>query len=173
MTEPTGPIDWARQQQAEREQQPARHTADTITSDALDQLYARIETLEHVAESNKEAYKLVVLDAQAATQLLRDGKAALRQAALDQLTDREAISYWTHQTQLAREHSYYDNRALASTVVQARRWAARAEEAEAAIARVRDTATCWEQMPSDRYVYIHEAARALRTALGEAEEPQP
>jgi hypothetical protein len=69
VTERTGPIDWARQQQAEREhavpgcgdakphpahrymqhakvsrclgaeQQPARHTADTITSDALDQLY--------------------------------------------------------------------------------------------------------------------------------------
>ncbi|MFD4934470.1 hypothetical protein [Streptomyces virginiae] len=150
--------------------QPVRHTADTITDDELDALYVRIATLEHVAERNKQAYKLVVRDIQAATQLLQDGKAALRQAKLDQLTDREAISYWTHQTQLAREYSQHDNQALAATVVQARRWAGRAKQAEAAIARVRETAACWEQMPSDRHVYIHEAARALRVALNEPKE---
>ncbi|MCX4540473.1 hypothetical protein [Streptomyces sp. NBC_01565] len=68
MTEPRGPIDWARQQQTEREQraeQPGRHTVDTITSDALDQLYARIDTLEHVAASNKQAYVDAVKDFQA------------------------------------------------------------------------------------------------------------
>ncbi|MFJ1865511.1 hypothetical protein ACIOD1_12850 [Streptomyces sp. NPDC088097] len=117
-------------------EQPSRHTVDTITSDALDQLYARIDTLEHVAERNKQAYKLVVRDVQAATQLLKEGKAALRQAKLDQLTDREAISYWTHQAQLARDYSAYDGRALASTILQAQRQAARADQAEAALDRL-------------------------------------
>lgn len=43
MTEhPIGPIGWARRAQAEREKQPVRHTVDTITSDALDELYIRL-----------------------------------------------------------------------------------------------------------------------------------
>ncbi|WP_369778857.1 hypothetical protein [Streptomyces sp. R33] len=50
---------------------------------------------------------------------------------------------------------------------------ARAEQAEAAIERVQETAACWEQMPSDRHVYIHEAARTLRAALTEPKEPRP
>ncbi|MFL4904644.1 hypothetical protein ACJ6WF_16020 [Streptomyces sp. MMS24-I2-30] len=37
-----------------------RHTADTITDDALDALYRRIETLEHVAAGNKRHVQLIV-----------------------------------------------------------------------------------------------------------------
>ena len=43
-----------------------RHTADSITSDALDQLYAHIATLEHVAAGNKRHVQLIVPDLQRA-----------------------------------------------------------------------------------------------------------
>ncbi|MFF4752668.1 hypothetical protein ACWD5R_11370 [Streptomyces sp. NPDC002514] len=39
-----------------------RHTADTITDDALDALYRRIETLEHVAAGNKRHVQQIVPD---------------------------------------------------------------------------------------------------------------
>jgi hypothetical protein len=41
---------------------PPRHTADTINDNALDALYARIETLEHVAAGNKRHVQLIVPD---------------------------------------------------------------------------------------------------------------
>lgn len=47
-------------------EQPVRHTVDTITDDDLDQLYARIATLEHVAAGNKRHVQLIVPDLQAA-----------------------------------------------------------------------------------------------------------
>jgi hypothetical protein len=91
-------------------EQPARHTVDTITSDALDQLYAERDMLGREADRLRK----------------------------DWVTMR-----------------------------------ARAKQAEAAIAHALDAATCWEQMPSDRYVYIHEAARAFRAVLDEPKEPLP
>lgn len=39
-----------------------RYTASTITDDALDALYRRIETLEHVAAGNKRHVQLIVPD---------------------------------------------------------------------------------------------------------------
>ncbi len=59
------------------ERPPVRHTADTITDNDLDQLYARIATLEAVAESNKRAYKLVFPDLQAAEQRAEQAEAAI------------------------------------------------------------------------------------------------
>lgn len=154
VTESVAPIDWARHYAAQREQQasehcgstepkplhsshqfmrggivyrcpggateqPARHTVDTITSDALDQLYT--ELAEY----------------------------------------RNALNWQTNCLACSR------------VLDGAYRETVRAEQAEAALARVRDTAKCWEQMPSDRHVYIREAARALRTALDEPQEPRP
>ncbi|MGW0537836.1 hypothetical protein [Streptomyces sp. NPDC003032] len=43
-----------------------RYTADSITDDALDALYRRVETLEHVAAGNKRHVQLVVPDLQRA-----------------------------------------------------------------------------------------------------------
>ncbi|MEU6756950.1 hypothetical protein [Streptomyces sp. NPDC046685] len=114
MTERTSPSDWVRQQQTEREQQPARHTVDTITSDARNQLHAELEYFQQLTAEQGQA-------------LSRATRAREEQRT-------------------------------------------RAEQAEAAITRVRDTATCWEQMPSDRHVYIHEAARALHAALDQQKE---
>lgn len=130
---------------AARQQQTERKLLDQMNDRELARLYERAEKAE----------------------------AALEQAKRNQLGDFETISYWTHQTHLARDYAEHDSRALAATVVQARRWAARARAAEAVIARVRETAACWEQMPSDRHVYIHEAARTIRAALDESEEPTP
>lgn len=48
----------------------------------------------------------------------------------------------------------------------------RAEQAEAAIERVRALPESWEQMPADRHVYIHEAARTVRAALDGTEQPK-
>ncbi|MEW1638619.1 hypothetical protein AB0469_31745 [Streptomyces sp. NPDC093801] len=61
---PPGPIGAARRAVAAREQHPngGRHTADTITDDALDELYARIETLEAVAAGNKRHVQFIVPD---------------------------------------------------------------------------------------------------------------
>jgi hypothetical protein len=39
-----------------------RHTVDSITSDNLDELYARIATLEHVAAGNKRHVQLIAPD---------------------------------------------------------------------------------------------------------------
>ncbi|MCX5587582.1 hypothetical protein [Streptomyces erythrochromogenes] len=57
----------------------------------------------------------------------------LEQAKRNQLGDFETISYWTSQTTLAREHSDRADRARASTILQAQRWAARARAAEAVL----------------------------------------
>jgi hypothetical protein len=85
VTEPRGPIDWARQQAAEREaaasydkafdvpppdeaapyirerlavrrEQPIRYTADTITDPALDQLYAERDANERRALAYGQAW---------------------------------------------------------------------------------------------------------------------
>jgi hypothetical protein len=45
-----------------------RHTADTITDDALDALYRRIETLEHVAAGNKRHVQRLIPELEAAEQ---------------------------------------------------------------------------------------------------------
>jgi chromosome segregation ATPase len=52
--QPRGPVDWARQQAAERERQaPGRPTAATITQQQLDALYAELDQLrEDLAEEN-------------------------------------------------------------------------------------------------------------------------
>ncbi|MEU0397963.1 hypothetical protein ABZ208_35460 [Streptomyces sp. NPDC006208] len=47
MADRLGPIDYARQAAAQREQRPpGRHTADTITDDDLDRLYERLAKAE-------------------------------------------------------------------------------------------------------------------------------
>ncbi|MGP3684126.1 hypothetical protein ACTVZO_05330 [Streptomyces sp. IBSNAI002] len=47
MTEhPRGPVDWARQQQSEREQQPVRKLLDQLSDAELTALYDRAETAE-------------------------------------------------------------------------------------------------------------------------------
>jgi hypothetical protein len=50
------------------------------------------------------------------------------------------------------------------------RIAAELEQAQAAIERVRAVPESWEQMPADRHVYIHEAARVVRAALDGTEQ---
>ncbi|MEU2510194.1 hypothetical protein ABZ621_36650 [Streptomyces sp. NPDC007863] len=54
-----------------------RHTADSITDDDLDQLYARIDTLEAVCDSNKRAYVGAVQAAVDAEQRAERAEAAL------------------------------------------------------------------------------------------------
>lgn len=63
-------------------EQPARHTVDTITSDALDQLYARIDTLEHVAAGNKRHVQLIVPDLEAALARAEQAEEQLATVAL-------------------------------------------------------------------------------------------
>lgn len=82
-----------------------RHTIDTITPKALEQLYADLD------------------------QAKRDLNAV-------ELGSRETISYWVDQVVDARQHSYRRDRAHASTVVEARRQAARAKQAEASVGRL-------------------------------------
>lgn len=67
-------------------EQPVRHTVDTITSDALDQLHARIATLEHVAAGNKRHVQLIVPDLEAAL-----ARAEQAEAAVARVTSPEAI----------------------------------------------------------------------------------
>jgi hypothetical protein len=105
-----------------------RHTANTITDDDLDKLYARIAELEH-------------------------------QAAIDTQVMEKADRECDEHIDAGRKFKAWGEEQHA-----------RAERAEAAIARVGETATAWEQMPRDRYVYIHEAARSVRAALEEPGE---
>ncbi|MFI8294052.1 DNA cytosine methyltransferase [Streptomyces sp. NPDC085614] len=70
-----------------------RHTVDTITSDALDQLYAeleqlrrRVHTLEHVARSNRRHVRAIVPELEAATQ-----RAERAEAAIESVTSPDAI----------------------------------------------------------------------------------
>lgn len=82
-----------------------RHTVDTITPEALKQLYADLD------------------------QAKRDRKAL-------ELGSAETISYWKSQAFDAREYSQWRDRAYASTVVEARRQATRAKQAEASVGRL-------------------------------------
>lgn len=67
VAEPVPPSETEQLIGGHRLHQPAeRHTADTITSDALDQLYREIDTLTAVCRSNKQAYIGAVKDAMAA-----------------------------------------------------------------------------------------------------------
>ncbi|MBW5420308.1 hypothetical protein GKQ77_01815 [Streptomyces sp. BG9H] len=64
-----------------------RPTADTITDDELDALYARIKTLEHVAAGNKRHVQLIVPElenADAARRVLRD-RAEQAEAAIERV----------------------------------------------------------------------------------------
>lgn len=82
-----------------------RHTVDTITPEALEQLYAELD------------------------------QAKLHCKALE-LGSGETISYWKSQTADAREYSQWRDRAYLSTIVEARRQAARAKHAEASVGRL-------------------------------------
>ncbi|RYJ26446.1 hypothetical protein CU044_3739 [Streptomyces sp. L-9-10] len=71
----------------------ARHTADTITDDALDRLYARITTLEAVAAGNRRHVQTIAPEIDRLTEE-RDGlvaELARVRRALDgtEPTDRE------------------------------------------------------------------------------------
>ncbi|THA56125.1 hypothetical protein [Streptomyces sp. A1136] len=91
---PTGPHAWAEHYAAQRDQHPVRHTVDTITSDALDQLYARIDTLTAVCRSNQRAYVGAVKEIQAAEQRAEQVETALARvrAAAEQLIEHG--SFW-------------------------------------------------------------------------------
>lgn len=89
-------------------QQTTRHTVDTITSDALDALYEMLDA----AQQTELARQLATADKAFMAAHLR---AARNGAALD-----------------------HAQRAHASTILQARRWAARARAAEAALARANE-----------------------------------
>ncbi|MFE9845811.1 hypothetical protein [Streptomyces goshikiensis] len=91
----TAPIDWDDDPEPPTEQQPARHSVDTITSDDLDQLHARIAWLER---------ELTTI-----THCLHTETSNLR----------AALRFFSR-----------SRRARVSTVIQARRWAARARAAE-------------------------------------------
>ncbi|MFD4738696.1 hypothetical protein ACFWNQ_15185 [Streptomyces virginiae] len=159
--------------------QPVRHTADTITDDELDELYARADKSErhfqltagHLEETLGrlgEARSALAAEADLSRRVLEraeQAEAALAQARRDQLTDGEAISYWTDAAALARDHSYWADRARASTILQARRWAARARTAEAALARVRKLADDWAVLRTHG-----SAAYELRATLDEPKE---
>lgn len=64
---------------------PARKALDQLDEQELARLYDRIETLETVAESNKRAYKLVVLDTWAMEERAEqaEAKAAAMTAAME------------------------------------------------------------------------------------------
>ncbi|MFJ6935715.1 hypothetical protein [Streptomyces sp. NPDC101132] len=77
--------------------EPRRHTADTITDDELDALYARIATLEGVCRSNKRAYVGAVQDCQAAEQRAEQAEAAIARvrAWCDQLDSNARRLSWS------------------------------------------------------------------------------
>ncbi|MFE2323610.1 hypothetical protein ACFXD5_06750 [Streptomyces sp. NPDC059385] len=126
-------------------EQPNRHTVDTITSDALDALYEMLAATQQT---------------ELARQLANADKAFLaahlRAARLGSAVARA-------------------RRALASTILQARRQAARAEQAEAAIARVRALAS--ELDAAEAYGGLADgyelAAYRIRAALDDPQEPRP
>jgi hypothetical protein len=64
-----------RRYEAEHPAEPARR--HTVTSDELDRLYARIETLEYVARSNLRHVQLIVPDLEAATKRAERAEAAI------------------------------------------------------------------------------------------------
>ncbi|MFI8278548.1 hypothetical protein ACIGBH_27480 [Streptomyces sp. NPDC085929] len=106
---PIAPIDWARQQQTEHEQrpaeQPARHTVDTITSDALDQLYAEIAMQTQWAVTYKSAWH----SAQARAVGRRDAIARAEQA---EAALTRARGYAAHLDQYADATASVADRAL-------------------------------------------------------------
>ncbi|MFF4576892.1 hypothetical protein ACFY15_00545 [Streptomyces sp. NPDC001373] len=65
------------QRASTKEARPARRTADTITDNDLDELYARIDTLTAVCRSNRRAYAGAIQDVQAAEQRAKQAEAAL------------------------------------------------------------------------------------------------
>ncbi|MER5482957.1 hypothetical protein ABT024_07035 [Streptomyces sp. NPDC002812] len=75
----------------------------------------------------------------------------------------------------AQEETAYRIRAAASTVVQARRWARRARQAEAAIARVRtfcdDLDASFRRLADDPAT-VHPVAENIRHRLAEPQEPR-
>lgn len=101
-----------------------RKTADTITDDDLDALYRRIETLEHVAAGNKRHVQLIVPE-------LENCDAARR---------------------VLRERAKRAEEWAEATAKVGTRNMVRAEQAEAAIARVRERAEQWQaaMIPGER-----------------------
>jgi uncharacterized coiled-coil DUF342 family protein len=69
-----------------------RHTADSITSDALDALYREIDTLRAVCDSNKRAYVGAVKHAWEVEERAKQAEAALNavRAELDALNSQTA-----------------------------------------------------------------------------------
>ncbi|MGW5852115.1 hypothetical protein ACWFQ8_29915 [Streptomyces sp. NPDC055254] len=188
MTEPKphGPIDWANQQAEQRGQaQPARKLLDQMSDAELAALYGERDLAVSLLARVRETSAQLINNANARAdkaEAERDKACTafnakvmeLEQAKRQQLGDREAISYWSHQARLARDYSAHDGRALASTIVQARRWAARARTAEAALARGREVEEQWRM----HFLATGEAAGGhalamVRAALDEPQEPTP
>ncbi|MGW0550531.1 hypothetical protein [Streptomyces altiplanensis] len=132
-----------------------RHTTDTITSDALDALYAELEAAKQFARSCAK-------DTEKALKRQRSAKlhADLLQGDLDTL--RGGLR------ELGGDPTQVQN-LWAQISLRNRQWRQekqRAERAEAAIDRVRSLATQWAVLRT-----YGSAATELRTALNEPQEP--
>lgn len=72
-----GPIDWARQQQTEREQQPARKLLDQMSDAELAALYERADRAERLARSAARDTAKALADYLAAEQRAEQAEAAI------------------------------------------------------------------------------------------------
>lgn len=134
--------------------QPVRHTADTITDDDLDQLYAQLRrarrAADHYFHTGLKAVGQAQLRAHDAEERAEQAEAKRDKACtafnakviqLEQLhanrdaNECRALAYgqaW----QTAEQRAAQAERASASTILQAQRWAARARAAEATLERL-------------------------------------
>lgn len=121
-------------------EQPVRHTVDTITSDALDQLYARIAWLEQALATVADCFHENADDLEAALRLFQRAR-----------------------------------KARVSTVIQARRWAARARTVEATVEHVRALTDAFADPKHRGKVGIPHGliAYTFRAVLDEPKEPTP
>ncbi|MGA5424550.1 hypothetical protein [Streptomyces lavendulocolor] len=134
-----------------------QHTADTITSDALDRLYERLHKAERAANLLADAHQR----AEQVEDLLRvahetsNRSEAERALAVQRAEHADAVTAETKRLMERRTKTLRE----------------RAERAEAALDRVRDLAEQWQA--TVRPEEPHPAARAVLAALDEPKEPRP
>lgn len=197
MTGPRGPIDWANQQQAEREQQPARHTADTITDNDLDELYAEREQLLAELDGRSEEARErwiqkqldetglksmdfrngMTMDIEPARDMVAQWVGAARAMLGDAPNYTETpIEMVVKVAEAPERFAFTLQRVGKLTPHQARQAAEqRAEKAEAANARVRSLADdlCFEEHPGHDHLCPDDVRDIIRAALDEPKEPTP
>lgn len=126
-----------------------RHTVDTITSDALNALYARIETLEHVAAGNKRHVQAIVPELEQARAERDRFEAAWQSARLRATHATQRAEYRLGRLQRRRE--------------RIRKLEQHLNQAEQRLARIRDMADAWEhRLPAT--IRTATAAEAVRNA---------